>query len=282
MKLHQTILGIAAPSAVFLFVLLSAPLTDAQSPAVGSAPPAFEVASIKPNKPSNSGVTGDCHGSNSTFPPGDPGAAIPRGRCVITAARLSHLIAIAYKLPIPRISGGPNWVWGAERFDIAAKAENANATHEELISMLQTLMADRFKLRFHRETREISGYALVVGRNGHKLKQSKSSDDRPSITLQGAGINKFDAVDRKNLDLNTVTGRRISMSQFANALSNLPNAQPVVDKTGLTGLYDFAVSWEPDESPSAVLQQQLGLRVEQQKVPVEFLIIDSAEIPAEN
>src|SRR5262245_28206860 len=90
----------------------------------------FEAATLKPNPPTDrSGVTGDCHGADSNFAPGDLTAAIPRGRCVITAARLSHLIGIAYNLPMGRISGGPEFVWGVERYDISAKAENDQATH---------------------------------------------------------------------------------------------------------------------------------------------------------
>ena len=126
-------------------------------------PLAFEVASVKPST-GNTGVTGGCHGQTSSiFNPNDPG--IPHGRCVIAAARLSHLIPIAYDVPISRVKGGPDWVWGAPRFNVEAKAEDLTAPHDDLTRMLQTLLADRFKLRIHRETRPVAGYALVVAPN---------------------------------------------------------------------------------------------------------------------
>jgi hypothetical protein len=132
------------------------------------------------------------------------------------------------------------------------------ATPEQLSLMLQNLLADRFKLKFHRETREVPGYALVVAKNGPKLKENK------------------------NANLNTIMAQKTSMSQLANTLTNLPDNVPVVDKTGLLGFYDFTLTWEPGESVSAVLQEQLGLKLESQKVPVDFYVIDSAEKPSEN
>lgn len=245
------------------------------------APPAFEVASVKPNSESNTGVSGGCYGAPSSPLNPSNAPAIPVGRCVISAARLSHMIPLAYDVPIGRVKGGPEWVWGTPRFDVVAKAENASATHAELTRMLQTLLADRFKLRVHREARPVSGYAMLVGRNGPKLKASAGSD-APSLVVRGAAINKLDAIDRKNLDLNRVTGRKISMAELAEALSRLPGDVPVVDRTGLPGLYDVSLSWEPDEDLVRVVQDQLGLRLERGDVPVEFIIIDSAEPPAAN
>jgi len=270
--------AVAAFVASGLFALLNAINIHGQA---GAAPPLqFEVASIKPDVSAN-GVSGDCHGADSNFASGEIGAAIPRGRCVITAARLTHLMGIAYNIPMQRLSGGPDWI-GPNRYDIQAKAENPSATHQELIQMLQALLADRFKLKFHRETKEVSGYALVVAKNGPKLRDARNSDERPSLNIRGAAIYKFDAVEGKNLNQNTITAQKTSMSQLADALTNMPGTGPVVDKTGLTGSYDFTLAWEPGESLSTVLQEQLGLRLEAQKVPVEFFVIDSAEKPAEN
>jgi uncharacterized protein (TIGR03435 family) len=240
--------------------------------------PVFEVASIKPNTTSN-GVRGDCHGADFDFQ--DIGAAIPRGRCVITAGRLSHFIAIAYNMAIARIKGGPDFVWGAERFDIEAKAEDPAATHQELMRMLQNLLVERFKLKFHIDTQQLSGHALVVDKNGPKLKESKG-DSKLSLVLRGAAINKFDAVDGKNQNLNTLTAQHVTMAQFVDLLSNLPDGGPMIDKTNLNGVYDITLSWEPGESLSGVLQKQLGLRLEAQKVPVDFFMIESAEKPTEN
>jgi uncharacterized protein (TIGR03435 family) len=255
-------------------IVASAIAGVAQTP----ASPAFDVASLKANEPPSS-VSGGCHGAPSS--PLVAAPVIPVGRCVINGARLSHLIPMAYDIPIARVQGGPEWVWGAARFNIVAKAENPSATYAELTQMLQSLLADRFKLRFHREARPVSGYAMLVGRTGTKLKESRGVEE-PSIVVRGAAINKLDAVDRVNLDLNTITGRRISMARLAEALSRLPGDAPVVDNTGLTGLYDVSLSWEPDEELSRVVQDQLGLRLERGNVPVDFIIIDAAERPTDN
>jgi uncharacterized protein (TIGR03435 family) len=201
---------------------------------------------------------------------------------VITSARLSHLIAIAYNVQIPSIKGGPEFVWGAERFDIEAKAENpSTATEAQLLAMLQNLLADRFRLKIHRETKEVSGHALIVAKNGPKLKAA-SPEGKGVVRISGAAIYKFDFIERKNLDQNTIIGEKASMSQLANTLSNLPDNIPVIDKTGLTWFYDFKLAWEPGESLSSVLQEQLGLKLEAQKIPVEVLVIDFAEKPVEN
>jgi uncharacterized protein (TIGR03435 family) len=242
----------------------------------------FEVASVKLNPPDGrSGVAGDCHGADSNLVVGDFINAIPRGRCVITAARLSHLIGIAYGLPMTRISGGPEFVWGVERYDIAATSGNADSTHEQLHEMLRNLMADRFRLKFHVQSKDVNGHAIFVAKNGPKLKSSKN-EKRTAVRIAGAAINKFDAVDGKNTNLNTVIAEGITMAEFVRTLANLPGVGPLVDKTELTGTYDITLSWEPGESLSRVMQEELGLRLEDAKVPLDYFIIDSAEKPAEN
>jgi uncharacterized protein (TIGR03435 family) len=173
-------------------------------------------------------------------------------------------------------------VWGAERFDISAKAENDGASHAQLIEMLRNLMAERFQLRFHLEPRDVDGHAVTIAKNGPKLKESKSTETRSTIRVLGAAINKFDAIDGKNTNLNTVTAEGMTMADFVRALANLPGTGPLVDKTGLTGRYDITLSWEPGESLPAVLQEQLGLHLEAQKVPLDFFIIESAQKPAAN
>jgi uncharacterized protein (TIGR03435 family) len=245
--------------------------------AVPRAQPAFEVATIKPMA-SPSGVSGGCHGAvPSPFSALD--TVIPNGRCVISAARLSHLIGVAYDVDMNRVKGGPEWMWGTPRFDVQAKAENLEATHQELLAMLQQLLADRFALRLHHESRMMPGYAMVVAPNGPKFKAAGAGDATPTFTASGAAINKFDAADGKNVGLNTVIGRKMTMTQLAEALSRLPNGMPVADRTGLSGGFDFALSWEPDEDLSRVLPEQLGLRLERQQVPVDFIVVDSATKP---
>ena len=105
-----------------LLAVILAALMQVQPQVPVSTKLQFEVASVKPAEPGPNGVRGDCHGADSNFAPGAIGATIPRGRCVITAARLSHLIGIAYGLEMDRIKGGPEFVWGVDRFDISAKA----------------------------------------------------------------------------------------------------------------------------------------------------------------
>src|SRR5215470_10421313 len=124
----------------------------------------FEVASIKPTKFST-GVMGGCHGRDGYFRPEEAETTVPIGRCVITAGRLTHIMAIAYGFDVNRIVVRPDWD-GPSRFDVEAKAENPSATQEELLQMLRTLLADRFKLQIARETKQESGYALVVAKNG--------------------------------------------------------------------------------------------------------------------
>jgi uncharacterized protein (TIGR03435 family) len=238
----------------------------------------FEVASVKPTK-SLSGVSGGCRGRDVHLAPTDVRMAIPLGRCVITAGRLTHIMAIAYRIDVNRIGGRPDWE-GPNRYDIEAKAESTSATQQQLLQMLQALLADRFKLKAHLDTKQEDGYALVIAKNGPKLTEARSTDES-RLLVSGGKINKADAANGKNLNLNTVIGSNTSMHEFVEVLSRSVQAE-VVDKTGLTGFYNFKLSWEPDESVSSVLQQQLGLRLERQKVPVDYMTIDSAEKPSDN
>jgi uncharacterized protein (TIGR03435 family) len=237
----------------------------------------FEVASVKPTKFST-GVMGGCHGRDAHFRPGDAVATVPVGRCVITAGRLTHIMAIAYKIDVNKIGGRPDWE-GPSRFDVEAKAENPSATQEELLEMLRNLLSDRFKLKAAYQTKQESGYALVIAKNGPKLKQPRQGEEE-QLSFRGVRINKFDANEGK-LPLNTITGQNTSISRIVDALALAVQAA-VVDRTDLTGLYDFTLNWEPDEEVAGPLQQQLGLRLDAQKVPVEYLNIVSAEKPTDN
>ena len=243
----------------------------------GPADLRFEVASIKPTKFST-GVMGGCHGRDAHFHPGDDQSTVPMGRCVVTAGRLTHIMAIAYKLDVNRIGGRPDWD-GPLRFDVEAKAESPSATQEELLEMLRNLLTDRFKLKIAREMKQESGYVLVIAKNGPKLKQSSPGEEE-QFTLRGVRINKLDAIEGK-LPLNTITAQSTSIHRITDALAQAVRA-PVVDRTGLTGSYDFILRWEPDEEVAGPLQQQLGLRLDAQKVPVEYINIVSAEKPTEN
>lgn len=136
---------------------------------------AFEVASVK-RATGGTGWRGGCHGIDSKFAPNDARSAVPLGRCVITDARFSHLLEIAFPFrSLQFLKGGPDWATFSDlRFNIEAKAEDpAHATEKQLLQMLQALLIDRFHLKFHREMRDASGFALIVSKNGPKLREAQ-------------------------------------------------------------------------------------------------------------
>jgi uncharacterized protein (TIGR03435 family) len=215
----------------------------------------FEVASVKPN-PSGSGhsdidVDGNLLRMNNVT--------------------LKACITWAFRMTDSQVYG-PDWL-GSERFDIVAKAEAGKPQPE----MLASVLAERFKLAVHRETKELTIYALVVAKNGPKLKKVDPGED--------------DTTSRRG----HLTATRVSMSGLARFLAgpNVRLGRPVVDKTGLDGVFDFNLDWSPEGSqekaadalPSIfiALQEQLGLKLDAQKGPVEVLVVDHVEkIPTEN
>ena len=228
---------------------------------------AFEVATIKPSAP---GV-----GSSSTNS--------TNGLLQITYQTLRSIIQYAYNVRDFQISGGPGWM-GSDRYDVVAKPEKG-AHDQQMKQMLQTLLSDRFQLRFHRETREGTVYALFVGKNGLRLQPAKESNSS-SIT---SGRNS-------TTGLSTLSGKRASLDEIAASLS-ARLGRPVFDKTGLTDKFDFELSWVPDLTTSGTgapslavsgpslltaVQEQLGLRLESQKGPIEILVIDQVSRPQEN
>jgi uncharacterized protein (TIGR03435 family) len=273
--------------------MVVAAIATALMPLASQTPPAqkpqFEVASIKPIKfttgVSARGVSASCRGIDSVSRPNL--ISTPLGRCVITAARLDHVIGIAYDLPMNQIdfpAGRPNWL--IDRFDIDGKAESPSTTSEsQLIVMLQELLKDRFKLSFHRRTEQVSGYALVVAQGGSKLQQARSGGEQ-IVTING-GFGTTDQDVKANLvagtNAFTITGHNSSMELLAKHLS-IPTREAVVDKSGLEGIYDFKLMWDESLGLSLVtaLREQLGLRLLRQKVPIEILVIDHIERPSEN
>jgi uncharacterized protein (TIGR03435 family) len=228
--------------------------------------PSFEVASIKP--------------SDATTR--DSGGQTGKGRAVMRNVTLKRCMRGAYGVPETQILGGPKWV-DENRYDIDARAAGP-AGDEELSVMLQSLLTERFQLAFHREIRNLGGYALVVGKNGSKLKVA--APDAPSKTNTRRG----------RIDAEAAT-----MVQLAQKLSEALKV-PVADMTGTRERFDFHLEWIPDElqarapvsddagatatpfGPSifAALLEQLGLRLVARKVPTEVLVIDRAELPSEN
>ncbi len=243
-------------------------------PQPANTPLAFEVASVKPSTSGSNGFSGGCHGIDSKYGASRADAAPPLGRCVIRDARLSHLVFMAFELPsMQALKSGPDWVAiGAERFDVEAKAEDpAKTTEDQLLKMLQTLLADRFKMKFHRETREVQGFALIVAKNGPKLQEDK--DETVESRLTGS----------MKANPPTVNARRYSMPMLADLLSQVGQG-PVADETGLKSFYDFKLTWDDANGPSifTALTEQLGLKFESRKVPLSMFVIDAAQRPTAN
>lgn len=216
----------------------------------GQTPPAFEVASIKP----------------STAPPGSAsGVNSDIGRMSARNVTVRGCVKSAYGIPEARILGGPKWV-DEERYDIDAKA-GSPAGDDALMAMLQQLLTERFHLAFHRETRPLNGYALVVGKKGLTAHRSESA-----------------AGSRTSSSRRSIDATRCSMPHLAATLSGILHA-PVVDMTTIEGEFDIKMQWTPDDLQSAVfpaLEEQLGLKLEGRKVPTEVIVIDSAQKPSEN
>jgi bla regulator protein blaR1 len=251
----------------------------AQTPASPpAAPSAFTVASIKPNKSSD---------DRFMLRP------MPGGGLTATGVTLKMLIMNAYVVRSYQLSGGLAWI-GTERWDIEAKTEGAPArlSRQQFAILLQGLLEDRFQLKTHREAKEMQVYALVATKGGSKLKPHPDEPvgHRPKLSILSGSATFTDAsVERL-------------VSQLALQLD-----RPILDRTGLTGNYDFKLEWSPApgesgpevfglppraEPPRAddsngpslftALEEQLGLRLESTKSPVDVLVVDHVERPSEN
>jgi uncharacterized protein (TIGR03435 family) len=265
---------IVCSAAVFSLSFTAPGIVLAQSPADG-APLTFEVASIKPaNGPG--GVEGGCHGIDSVYTPGQQASAPPLGRCVITDGRLSHMVGIAWDIKMTMLKTGPDWIQrGDERFNLEAKAENPTKTTEkQLFQMLQALLIERFQMKYHLEPVILTGFGLTVAKGGSRLKLSTSQD--PDESFGGRG--------KPGPNGGTLTFRRCSMREFVGMVSVFGDRGPGVDRTGLTGLYDFTLTWDNEAGPSldTALREQLGLRMDSEKVSTSYFVIDSAKRPSAN
>jgi uncharacterized protein (TIGR03435 family) len=232
------------------------------------------------------------------------------------------LVISAFQKHLFEVAGGPPWQNSA-RFDITATTENKAATTDQLLDMLKTLLADRFKLKTRTETRDLPIYALMVARDDRRLGQklTASTADCPDFKVQQQ--QEFEALATRGLGaaqpkpgevrpcsvttlpsgtgLIGVKAAGQTMTALALMLTQL-TGRPVVDKTGLTGLYDFEFTTDLQtlmrlsaergnnapiprnlaEGPSLMTQMQedLGLKLESQRGPVDVLVIDGAELPA--
>jgi uncharacterized protein (TIGR03435 family) len=246
-------------------------------------------------------------------------AGIPQTRAffspagfVATNVTLKMLIRDVYGVQDEQISGGPEWL-NSERFNIQADlpasvvddlrtGDLRTPNHERNLPqyqlMLGSVLADRFKLVVHRESKVLPAYALVIAENGPKLQESKVGE------ADANGAQGPAAQARVMLGKGMLTGQSLRMADLVRMLSEQLH-RPVIDKTGLTGKYDLALHWAPDQSQpsgpaadgadspapgtafsgasiSTAVQEQLGLKLESQQGPVETLVIDQVEKPSED
>jgi uncharacterized protein (TIGR03435 family) len=309
--------GVVAVAAPIIMGMLNAPWFQAHPHAHAQAPgagrPAFEFASVKSNRSRD----------------GQPGGGLtPGGRFTFENATLRDLVALAYQLQDgslrqeSQISGGPGWI-NADRFDIAAKADipggvDANravgATRPSDIGaidrvrlMVRTLLADRFKLTVHNETRELPVYALIMARSdGKPGPQLRKVDVDCAALYEGGRLppspepGKAACGAFRGLGTSRITGHAVTMVMLANLVVRGSVGRVVLDRTGLGGAFDLDLEWTPErtalpgnaspgvppasEGPSifAALQEQLGLKLDSRRDPVDVLVIDHVERPTEN
>jgi uncharacterized protein (TIGR03435 family) len=254
--------------------------------------PTFDVVSVKPNK-SDSGMVRIM--------------ANPDGYSASNVS-LKTLVQSAYGIREDLVSGAPSWADSA-RFDIDAKVAGSDVDALKKLSpeqrrlILQPLLADRFKLKAHTETKQLPVYELVLAKGGSKLKEAAAGDTYAN------GIKGPDGVGRggmMRMGRGQLTAQGVPITSLTNTLSQQLH-RTVIDKTGLTGKYDIELNWTPDQgsdpmfkgadgaqqrpdsAPDAsgpsiftALQEQLGLKLQSAKGPVETLVIDHVEMPSEN
>jgi len=268
--------GLAFLGGVFLFGTIGPPRIAAQSPETAAARLTFEVASIKRSGPA----------TINSFMRLDPGGGFRAENITV-----KDLIAFAYGHKLFEVSGGPDWI-GTTRYDIAAKSEESlnedpHLSHSERQTFndrrryrMRSLLEDRFHLQFHMRAKDMPVYVLVVDKNGLKLPLAKESDGPMNRLMVGSG---------------QLTAHGVSLSQFADNLRNFVDRE-VIDKTGLTELYDIKLECTPERAqmtsddaaasasaPSIfVALRQLGLKLEPEEAPGEVLVVDHVERPSHN
>jgi bla regulator protein BlaR1 len=289
-----TVVSVAAP---ILFGLASG-TRQSVAPQSGDAPYdtfSYEVASIKPEK------SGSMMFRVLNTPDG-----------FSATSTVQMIIRVAYGIEDNQISGAPGWA-SAEKYDVEAKMDQATADKLKKLAesqmeparqhMLQALLADRFKLVIHRETKELPIYSLMIAKGGSKLHEAKPDDTYPNGIKGPDGRPAPSGAHLMRMGRGELTAQGLGMEQVAHLLTQ-QTGRTVVDNTRLKGNYDFTLHWTPDQSgptlngpgggpdsstssesgPSifTAIQEQLGLKLESQKGPVEILVIDHVEKPSEN
>jgi uncharacterized protein (TIGR03435 family) len=236
------------------------------------ADPVFDVTVIKPSDP------------------GAPGKGIRvQGRQLSTVNfSVSDMITFAYGIHVRQITGAPAWI-ESEKYNLTAKpAGEGQPNTKQWKIMLQKMLADRFQLTFHHDKKELSVYAITVGKSGPKL--TKSAGDPNGLYGAGGPPGAFSA-------------RNANMGDFAEVMQSTMLDRPVVDQTGLSGRFDFQLKFTPDETQYAgsgmrvpppaddatappdlftAMQEQLGLKLQATKAPVDVIVIDRVSKPSEN
>jgi uncharacterized protein (TIGR03435 family) len=246
---------------IALYAIFAIACTNAQTVPADTSEVAFEVASVRLNN------SGDHHSSSHNS----------NGELITNNVSLKQLIERAYNVKDYSLAG-PDWL-DSVRLDIVAKPP-AGSEKDQLQPMMRALLIDRFKLQTHREPKTLSAYALLVAKGGTKLSPSgepkgKSSTDSEPGKLIAKGATM------------------VKLADFLSGRLELP----VVDKTGVDGAFDFTLNWTPDpttendrpdpnsSAPSlfTALQEQLGLRLQKDKLPIQILVVDHVEKePVEN
>ena len=268
--------AIAGMPSVTCPIVFLADAIDLRAQSQAGGRPEFEVATVKQSPP----LTGDLININL--------GTVRNGKLTLTNATLSDCLKFAYGIVSDAQISGPDWIKSkVVRFDVVARS--ADTDRDQLRLMLQTLLADRLKLVLHREQKELPFLALRVGKNGPKLHEAKAD----AATAGGPMV------------LGHIASNRMSMAALASLLSRFER-QTIVDMTGLNGFFEVGLEWARDSSrpvpplgdaagvleqadsrsgPTifAAVQEQLGLKLESRKGPLDVLVVDHAEkIPSEN
>jgi uncharacterized protein (TIGR03435 family) len=244
------------------------------APMAANADPSFEVATIKPSNSSDAGK----------------GFALSGRNFSTRNTSLDDLIEYAYDVHLKQIVGGPEWM-DKDKFDVGAVPDREGSpSHEQLMIMMQKLLADRFQLKFHHDERELSVYVLSVAEGGPRnLTRSNRADDQFFIPI---------GPTPGGLMMRVVNGNMQDFSGFG--LQGTVLDRPVLDRTGLKGRYDFVLTWLPNgtefggrfpPSPPSdnpppnlftAIQEQLGMKLAAVKAPADVMVIDKAEKPSAN